>query len=287
MHLKKWLKKQKYKLIAILSSLIVIISYSLFVEPNLFVVTRHQLTQSALPTKTSFKLVQVTDLHLKQFNSRAEKIADEINQLKPNLLVFTGDIIDRSHKLKELNLFLSLIEREIPKYAVLGNWEHWSGVDLDGLSRLYQEHNCRLLVNQSILHRYGQQSILITGLDDFTGGKPDLAASLTGIAPSPNHLILAHSPGYRDSLSADEVAKLAQYKPQYMLSGHTHGGQIAFFGFAPLRPPGSGRYLSGWYKDPAFPTSLYVSRGLGVSSIPLRLGVVPEISYFEWFLRNS
>ncbi len=60
-----------------------------------------------------------------------------------------------------------------------------------------------------------------------------------------------------------------------MLSGHTHGGQLSLFGFAPLRPNGSGRYVSGWYRDGAI--ALYVSRGLGVSILPVRIGVVPEI----------
>ncbi|MBD2244825.1 hypothetical protein [Nostoc sp. FACHB-888] len=60
---------------------------------------------------------------------------------------------------------------------------------------------------------------------------------------------------------------------------------MPLFGFVPLRPSDSGRYLSGWYRDSAI--ALYVSRGLGVSILPVRMGVVPEISYFEWFLNSA
>jgi predicted MPP superfamily phosphohydrolase len=67
-----------------------------------------------------------------------------------------------------------------------------------------------------------------------------------------------------------------------MLSGHTHGGQIAPFGLAPFRPRGSGRYVSGWYRD-AVP-ALYVSRGIGTSVIDARYRAVPEVPVFDWEL---
>jgi predicted MPP superfamily phosphohydrolase len=138
------------------------------------------------------------------------------------------------------------------------------------------------LVNESILYKQGDRNLLITGIDDLVG-KPNLIKSLENINSNPNHLLLAHSPAYRDSFSSDELKLLAEYKPQFMLSGHTHGGQLSFFGFAPFRPPGSGDYVSGWYRTS--PISMYISRGLGVSILPMRIGTVPEISYFEYCLR--
>jgi hypothetical protein len=64
-----------------------------------------------------------------------------------------------------------------------------------------------------------------------------------------------------------------------MLSGHTHGGQVQIFGCAPRVPRGSGRYREGWYED-AGPV-MYVSRGVGTSVLPVRLGARPEVSFFE------
>ncbi|MFN8967247.1 MAG: hypothetical protein ACK5XR_00570 [Pseudanabaena sp.] len=87
-----------------------------------------------------------------------------------------------------------------------------------------------------------------------------------------------------DLFSADELRILSEYKPQYMLSGHTHGGQLSFFGIAPILPPRSGKYVSGWYQNNAI--FLYVSRGLGISILPIRIGSVPEIAYFEWVLKS-
>ncbi|MBW4426780.1 MAG: metallophosphoesterase [Nostoc desertorum CM1-VF14] len=265
--------------------------YAFIIEPNRFVVTRHQLNQEFASNNNSFKIVQVSDLHLKQFNNRAQRIAEQVNKLHPNVVLFTGDSIDKAEQLDGFARFLSLLDKQTVKYAIMGNWEYWAGVDLKDLTKTYATYNCRLLINESILHKYGDRSILITGLDDLVS-KPDLIKSLQNVTPQPNHLLLAHSPAYRDSFSIDELAKITQYKPQYMLSGHTHGGQLSLFGFVPLRPPGSGRYLSGWYRDGAMPAAggaiaLYVSRGLGVSVLPVRMGVVPEISYFEWFLNSA
>ena len=276
-------KRQKslFILLTITISLGLLILYAFIIEPNRFVVTRHQLNQQFASKNISFKVVQISDLHLKQFNSRAQRIAEQVNKLKPNVVLFTGDSIDKVEQLDGFERFLSLLNKQTAKYAIMGNWEYWAGVDLKRLIKIYANHNCRSLINESILHNHSDRSILITGLDDLVG-KPDLIKSLQGFPPQPNHLLLAHSPAYRASFSSDELVKLRQYKPQYMLSGHTHGGQISLFGFTPIRPNGSGRYISGWYRDGA--PWLYVSRGLGVSVLPVRIGVVPEISYFEWFL---
>jgi predicted MPP superfamily phosphohydrolase len=67
-----------------------------------------------------------------------------------------------------------------------------------------------------------------------------------------------------------------------MLSGHTHGGQIAPFGIAIKLPHGSGGYVSGWSRDDGGP--LYVSRGIGTSLVPIRIGATPELAQFDWSL---
>jgi len=278
---KKKRKKSLFILLTITISLCLLILYGFIIEPNRFVVTRHQLNQQFTSKKNSFKIVQISDLHLKQFNSRAQRIAEQVNKLNPNIVLFTGDSIDKVEQIEGFGRFLSLLNKQTAKYAIMGNWEYWAGVDLEHLTKIYATYNCRLLVNESTIYNYGERTVLITGLDDLVG-KPDLIKSLQGFPPQQNHLLLAHSPAYRDLFSSDELAKIRQYKPQYMLSGHTHGGQLSLFGFTPIRPNGSGRYVSGWYKDGAI--AMYVSRGLGVSILPVRIGVVPEIGYFEWFL---
>lgn len=277
------IKKKRYVLIALATIVAIILFYAFSIEPNLFVVTDHRLNPEVAVARNSLKIVQISDLHLKKFNDRAQKIADKVNQLHSNIILLTGDSIDKVEQLRGFEQFLSQLDLQTTKYAILGNWEYWAGVDLTALKKLYSTYNCRLLVNETTLYKQGDRQLLITGIDDLAG-TPNLLASLQNIKPYPNHLLLAHSPAYRDAFSPDELKILSKYQPQYMLSGHTHGGQLAFFGFVPLRPPNSGNYVSGWYRGS--PISLYVSRGLGVSVLPARIGTVPEISYFEWSLRS-
>jgi predicted MPP superfamily phosphohydrolase len=221
-----------------------------------------------------------------------EDIARTVTELRPDLVVFTGDSVDRNMFVPAFSEFLQLFDRETPKYAILGNWEHAGGVDRKGLEAAYEAANCRLLVNECVLHEADGAALLVTGLDDLVEGQPDHEVALWSQLSAPNHLVLAHCPGHRDILTAARRVEPtltgqadpggAGAAPQFMLSGHTHGGQVALLGFAPLRPRGSGRYHSGWYRGSQ--PELYVSRGLGWSGLPVRIGAPPEVAFFEWTL---
>jgi predicted MPP superfamily phosphohydrolase len=119
--------------------------------------------------------------------------------------------------------------------------------------------------------------VRVTGFDDIRRGQPDPVAALAGSEPCDHHLVLAHCPAHRDALDLP-----AEHPADLVLSGHTHGGQVAPGGFALLTPPGSGRYVAGWYRDDGPP--LFVSRGIGTSTVPIRLGSAPELACIDWHL---
>jgi predicted MPP superfamily phosphohydrolase len=227
------------------------------------------------------RVIQLTDLHLQRISDHSRRIAATVNRLRPDILVLTGDMIDRADRVPELRAFLALLDPAPLKVATLGNWEHWGRINLDELNAAYRDASCRLLVNESnIVERAGCE-IAITGMDDETGGRPDLEHALAGVRPLNAHLLLAHSPVYRDVLAAGALER-SGHSVTAVLSGHTHGGQVALLGWAPIRPPGSGRYVRGWYRDAS--PALYVSRGLGTSVAPVRFGSPPEIAVFDWSL---
>jgi uncharacterized protein len=271
------------------ASLATVGGYAIWIEPERIAIAHHNLRDhftklNPTPkfTNQTLRIVQISDLHIKRIDRFNRHIADRINQQQADLILFTGDIIDRSDNLPILETFLRLIDPKPAKYAILGNWEHFSGINITDLTALYAQFNCPLLINASRIHHHHGQPLLITGLDDTVEGQPNLTQALANVQPTANHLILAHAPDQRDLFTAPEQQLLAQFQPQLILSGHTHGGQIRFLNFAPGLPRGSGRYISGWY-DQATP-QLYVSRGLGGSSIRARLGATPEIVVFEWTL---
>jgi predicted MPP superfamily phosphohydrolase len=261
-----------------------IVTDAVWIEPSRVTVSRHTL---GVPEGSGplLRVVQLSDLHLRSVGSHEQRVAKTVSTLAPGLIVLTGDVVDRPDRLDVLGEFLSLLPNDALIVAVLGNWEHWARANLADLARTYAAHRTRLLVNESFRFAYQGSSVLLTGLDDSTAGRPDLTAALEETQPCSNHLLLAHSPAYRDQLPQSLCAS-----PEgqgggigHMLSGHTHGGQIALLGFAPFCPRGSGHYVAGWYGDRQPP--LYVSRGIGTSVVPVRFGVPPEIAVFDWRLR--
>jgi len=220
-------------------------------------------------------LVQISDLHIKEVNRTNKSIVKKINKLNPDLLCITGDAIDESQNLAILDSFLRLINKDIQKFAILGNWEYWGNVDLARLNELYKSHNCQLLVNETKQLTIHQRTISIIGIDDYIGGNADFNKAIKNLTPSETNIVLTHCPEHRDVIEIEKDKS----KIDLVLSGHTHGGQINILGYAPFKPRGSGKYLSGWYteNDPI----LYVSKGIGTSVIPFRFGARAEVTIFE------
>ena len=95
------------------------------------------------------KVVQLSDLHLNKIRYYHKSIARGINKIKPDVLVITGDAVDKVGKIEALNDFLQLIDFEIKKIAIIGNWEYWGRVDFQKLKRVYIQNNCELLINEN------------------------------------------------------------------------------------------------------------------------------------------
>jgi predicted MPP superfamily phosphohydrolase len=243
---------------------------ALWLEPRRVTVTRHRVGGGSRP----LRVVQLSDLHLQGIHQFEIDVASTVSNLTPDVIVLTGDSIDKRDRHGVLDEFLGALPAQTPKYAVLGNWDYWSRAPVDEQGAVYERHHCRLLINETVVHEYNGRSIRITGADDLIGGKPDLG-SLTPAASDETHVLLAHCPAYRE-----RVERLAPGRFTCMLSGHTHGGQVRFLGFAPILPRGSGGYVSGWYRGRSR-LPMYVSRGIGTSLIRARLGAPPEISVFE------
>ena len=249
----------------------------LMITPRRLAATDHEVGTAAPADAPRLSLLQISDLHLKQVGSLEERLLEQVHARTPDVIVLTGDIVDRRGSLWQLDLFLRQLPHAGRRFAIPGNWEHWAGIPLESLERLYATHGVELLVNRSVVFDHGGRRVRVTGLDDLVAGKPDADAALAAAEPCANHLVLAHCPAARDQLRLPSA-----HAPTFMLSGHTHGGQIAPFGVAVKLPHGSGGYVSGWYRDEGVP--LYVSRGIGTSLVPVRIGATPEVPHFDWSL---
>lgn len=224
----------------------------------------------------SIKIIQLTDLHIDKIKYFHKSIAKRINEEKPDLITITGDSVNYTSKLPALDSFLKLIDPEIKMVAIMGNKEYAGNVKIDALSKLYERYNGRLLINENHGFSSKGRDLNIVGIDDFIGGSPDFELSTKYIDKRIDTVILNHCPEYSDEISV--LNKNLGLRIKLILSGHTHGGQIAFLGKELYKPGGSGRFLKGWYNLNGL--KMYVSKGIGTTIFPFRLGARAEATIF-------
>lgn len=245
---------------------------ALALEPSCLEVTRHDVAVAGLPRHLDgFAIAQITDAHLTGLGKVEEAIARAIRAEQVQLVALTGDIIDAARRLPLLEDFCSALRGEgRTLVATLGNWEHWAGILPSDLRRSYARAGARLLVNESHTLSDGLQ---LCATDDDTGGTIELADALRG-SGADARILLTHSPGFLDALPR-ETAPFA-----LTMAGHTHGGQIRLGpGLVPFVPPGSGRFVAGWYELAI--GRVYVSRGTGTSILPARFTCRPELPIYR------
>ncbi|UCD36163.1 MAG: metallophosphoesterase [Nitrospiraceae bacterium] len=273
---------------ALFSGFTLFCSDSFYLEPYVVETNEYDIGVRE-STAQQVRLLQISDLHLREMNSHYCGLAEKVNHLAPDLLLLTGDIIEKERYLSELDSFLGLIRHDIRKVAVTGNWEHMKGINLTRLRDIYGRNNGELLINEAQEFLFGGKRLVVTGIDDMLSGRPDFPAAVKLLGPPDNHIVLCHCPQYRDVI-ARTADLMNQNRPDdektrvdYVFAGHTHGGQVNIFGYAPVLPPGSGRYVRGWYWGTG--PNLFVSKGVGTSSVfPVRLGARAEITLFNYGL---
>jgi uncharacterized protein len=249
------------------------------VEPNLLKVNKHELPHKDIPNMfDQLKIVQFSDTHL-GFQYTLEQLihlVDDINNLKPDILFFTGDLLDEPNKYVGTEKVISVLRKlhaPYGKFAVYGNHDH-GGYGTDIYRNIMEEAEFTLLQNQSSKLQIGEEFIYLLGIDDAMLGRPDINEALSDIPNDSYKILLSHAPDLADSA--------ALFNIQLQLSGHSHGGQIQipFLG-ALVRPPFAEKYVEGFYTiGNEAPLTLYVNRGLGTTRLPFRFLSVPELTVF-------
>lgn len=207
--------------------------------------------------KASFSLTvcQISDLHSHKINIK--KLVEKINEINPDCIFYTGDMVDGIRD--DLNISLNLISALIKykSFYVLGNHELRLENKLDSYLDKLKQLGVVILRNEIISYNgikiKGEEPIL-NGDDSYLDNRP-------------SNLILAHNPEC-----------FAKYNGAYIFSGHTHGGQFRLFGKG-LYAPDQGifpKYSKGYYKSGS--KKMYISAGLGGKDFKLRLFNPPHIN---------
>jgi len=242
-------------------------------EPHRLEVNRLSLSFPELPTSfDGMRVVQFSDVHLGFFTNddHIHNMAEAIRQLQPDLLCFTGDIVDDyADSMQDYLPVLAAMEAPLGKYAVLGNHDY-RGIP-EGVQALYKHTGFRLLKNEhEILERHGEQ-LAIVGLEDLLLSEPDLPRAMAGIPAAMFKLLLMHAPDFADQAAAAGI--------HLQLSGHSHGGQIRVPFLGALKtPPGGRKYVQGLYSVGERKMPIYVNRGIGMTQLPVRVLCPPELT---------
>ncbi|WP_066066264.1 metallophosphoesterase [Neobacillus soli] len=254
--------------------------YANRIEPSLLEIKQQQIKHSLIPRSfDGLKIVQFSDTHLGfQYTlNQFKKLVDTINEIKPELIFFTGDLMDEPNKYMELNklaAILTELQAPLGKFCVFGNHDH-GGYGSEIYRNIMETTNFTVLLNESTpIKVKNGGSIYLLGIDDAMLGKPDLPLALKKVPNNKFSILLSHAPDLADAAS--------HFPIHWQLSGHSHGGQvkIPFIG-ALVKPPFAEIYPEGLYTIGAEkPLSLYVNRGIGTTRLPFRFMAKPELTVF-------
>ena len=254
--------------------------YAHRIEPSLLDIQEQQIKHPLIPKSfEGIKMVQFSDTHLGfQYNlSQFKKLAAKINDLQPDIILFTGDLMDEPNKYTEMNNLLPVLEKlhaPLGKYCIFGNHDH-GGYGSEIYRNIMETTNFTVLLNESIpIKLKDGSSIYLLGIDDAMLGKPDLPLALKKVPNNRFTLLLSHAPDLADTA--------LQYPIHWQISGHSHGGQvkIPFIG-ALVMPPFAQKYPEGLYSiGEENPLTLYVNRGIGTTRLPFRFMAKPELTIF-------
>ena len=228
---------------------------------------------SRLPkTFDGFRVVQLSDIHHGPFSDREqiERAVDTANRLQPDIIALTGDYISKErHYAAPCAEMLGRLKAKYGVYAVLGNHDHWTDAAL--ITDLFRAEGITVLINEGMHFEKNGASIWLAGVDDTMVGLEDLSLALAGARDDEMKLLLAHNPII--------LRRAARASVDLVLSGHTHGGQVAIRGERSTLRGARKRLLKGHGR--LSNTQIYVNRGLGTVVLPIRYGCPPEISLLE------
>ncbi|BAF71614.1 metallophosphoesterase [Sulfurovum sp. NBC37-1] len=218
-----------------------------------------------------FSIVQISDLHIGGLVDRAfvRHAVKKINALEADIVCITGDLVDTSLEFIEPAVReLDNIRSKYGIYYILGNHEYFH--EPQKIIKFIQTTKLTLLLNDSVTIDVLKLNIIgVTDLMGYRMGmlQPDIHRAFDKTNKTYRTILLAHQPKF--------IEELGYYKPELILSGHTHGGQIWPFGYlVRLQQP----FLKGLHTLPNG-SSIYVNSGIGFWGPPMRLDSQAEITY--------
>ncbi|PLR74956.1 metallophosphoesterase [Bacillus sp. UMB0728] len=223
------------------------------------------------------KILHLSDLHLENISISPKELYERIAGKDIDLIALTGDFMDRKRSLPKLAPYLQMFNKLEPRYgmyAVFGNHDYvLKGKNFAALKKILEENGCRTLQNEHSVIDINGEKLNIIGIDNYSTKHHDVAKSYLGVSDGYN-LVLTHDPNV--------VLEMKDYKYDYLLSGHFHGGQIHWpkpYHLAKMGKLVRMNMVKGLHYHNGMP--FYISEGLGQTGVNIRIGSRPEITFHE------
>lgn len=246
----------------------VCIAYAFFVEPYKLDVTYVKIPVSDLPAGTKpIRIVQISDMHCDKTPRLENRVAEEIEKLKPSLVLFSGDAVNSLEGRDNFNAFTEKVARVAETFAVKGDWDFaFPGVGILEDSKFQTLHGYELV-------RINGTTLCIVGADSGASCEFSLSKAPKGLPT----IVMYHNP------DADIILNKHTEGVDLYVCGHTHGGQIAlpWYGALITQSKQGKKYEAGLNK--LGNTWIYTNRGIGMEGhFPrLRFCAPPELTVFE------
>ena len=241
-------------------------------------VTEHRISHVP-PFMRGVRALFISDVHATPMTSDADMaaLAERAAALKPDIVLLGGDYSDLPGPTRRLFEHLSTLSAPLGMYGVVGNNDREAFRKTAELRAVMARAGFTLLVNESRAVAFDGGTLIVAGLVDYRYGHPD-SGNLYPERPAPDcyRLLLSHYP------------RAIFPMPDLMLSGHTHGGQFNLLGVTPytfgferlFTRRRSSRFIAGLHEYRG--AQMLVSKGIGASRVPLRVGVRPEINLIRF-----
>lgn len=266
-----------------------------FFNRHHLVVERVEVESSRLPERfDGAKIVVLSDVHFGTLvgnkSDYLRSVVDRVNALQPDFIFLVGDLVNvYANEVLGPHTILETMEAKVGKYAVMGNHDYGGYFPFDNetelkaneerMCEMYEACGFHLLENEGVTIAYDKDNIInVVGIENWgTGRFPkygDLDAAMSSVDSASYTILLSHDPtAWRPLILA------SGYPIDLTVSGHTHGGQMVLFGLSPAMK--EFEFWNGLYcEDEQY---IYVSRGIGYTIVPMRIGKGPEISLIQLY----
>jgi len=253
-----------------------------YAAPSRYTIRYETLNSVFIPDQMdNISIAYFSDLDYLHFmkQERLRKLVNTINELSADVIIFGGDLYDQSPErisesnTQELISILKELKAPLGKFAVLGDFDYQSADMPDYVRYILYESDFEVLTNQSVLLRNcGSGSVTLTGLDSGLGGHVDMDTAFANVSRATYNIVISHTPDLADDVPVDLT--------DYMISGHSHGGQAYWLFGALYTPPMAEVYFRGKHSIRDLFT-LDISNGVGTTEEDVRFLAGAEVVLYR------